>query len=73
MLGLEDSIIFAASLDVGILTLKPIKENTQNRRLFCHDMKQTINTNSDFKSCQLPAISSVVLARLPDHVGHGLD
>ena len=40
MLGIEDSIIFAASLDVGILTLKPIKENTQNRLLFCHDMKQ---------------------------------
>ena len=41
MLGLEDSIIFAASLDVGILTLNPIKENTQNIQLFCHDMKQS--------------------------------
>ena len=41
MLGLEDSIIFAASLDVGILTLNPIKENTQNIQIFCHDMKQS--------------------------------
>ena len=41
MLGLEDSIIFAASLDVGILTLNPIKENTQNIQLFCHGMKQS--------------------------------